>query len=71
MLHPNSYLLAHATHEQRLAKAVQKQRRRLLYAPRINRQLRLLLGVGNQLIALGRKFKAQTVATPPAEPAIG
>lgn len=71
MLNPNSFMLARAIHERRVAEAVQKQRNRPLRTPRLSLLTRLLLLLGNRLIDLGRKFKTQTVATPPAKPAIG
>jgi hypothetical protein len=66
MLHPNSYVLAQATHQQRLAAALQRQQQRALRAPRIRRQLRLLFRLGNHLIVLGQKIKPQPRATQPA-----
>lgn len=65
MLNPNSALLAQATHEQRLARALQKQRQHRLLVPRIQRQLRLLRLLGDQLIGLGCKLKA--LATQPEQ----
>jgi uncharacterized Fe-S cluster-containing radical SAM superfamily protein len=69
MLHPNYATLAQLLHEERVAEALQNYRWRA--APRHNWLLQLPRTLVNRLLDLGRKFKTQLVATPPAEPAIG
>ena len=67
MLHPNSYTLAKATHEQRVTEALDRYHYRSLGEPQVG----LLHNLGQRLVALGTKFTTDNVATSPAEPAVG
>jgi hypothetical protein len=71
MLNPNSFMLARAIHERRVVEARQRQRNHPLRTPSLRLLARLQLMLGNRLIDLGQKLKTQTVASAPANPALG
>lgn len=71
MLDPNTFMMARTIHERRIVEALRAHQHRPLREPQVNWLSRLLFKLGKRLVDLGKQLKTESVAPPPAKPAIG